>query len=71
LTIFTILFAISLVALIARFIYNSKVKKSGLEVPAVFPQKWRDFLLQEIQFYRDLEPEEKLQFESDIQHFLR
>jgi Mlc titration factor MtfA (ptsG expression regulator) len=71
LTIFNILFAISLVALIVRFIYNSKVKKSGFEVPDIFPQKWRDFLQQKIQFYSDLTSEEKLQFESDIQHFLR
>ena len=70
-TTFTILFAISLVALIARFIYNSKVKKSGFEVPEVFPQTWRDFLDQEIQFYKELKSEEKIQFESDIQRFLR
>jgi len=44
LTIFTILFAKSLIALIERFIYDSKVKKSGYKVPEVFPEDWRFFL---------------------------
>ena len=69
-TTFTILFAISLIALIGRFIYNDKVKKSGYKVPEVFPEDWRFFLEQEVQFYAHLNTEEKLLFESDIQYFL-
>lgn len=69
-TTFTILFAIVLIALIARFIYNSKVKKSGYKVPEIFPEDWRFFLKQEVQFYVNLSPEDKLLFESDIQGFL-
>ena len=69
-TTFTILFAISLIALIGRFIYNSKIRKSGYQVPEVFPEDWRFFLQKEIQFYANLNLEEKQVFESDILHFL-
>lgn len=69
-TTFTVLFAISLIALIGRFIYNSKVKKSGYKAPEVFPEDWRFFLQQKVQFYANLNLEEKLLFESKIQYFL-
>lgn len=69
-TTFTILFAISLIALIGRFIYNSKVRKSGYKVPEVFPEDWRFFLQKEVQFYANLSSEDKQLFELDILHFL-
>lgn len=68
---FTLLFALFLVSMLAWVIYRSKVKKSGLEVPEVFPETWRDFLLDKVQFYQELNETDRLLFESDVQKFLK
>ncbi|MFT7365013.1 MAG: Mlc titration factor MtfA (ptsG expression regulator) [Algoriphagus sp.] len=36
----------------------------------MFPEDWQFILQQEAQFYSNLNPEEKLLFESNIQYFL-
>lgn len=69
--IFTFLFISAIVALIIWAIYKSRVKKSGFDVPEVFPEKWRKFLLKEVRFYARLTAEEQTIFEADIQRFLR
>lgn len=51
--------------------YRSKVKKSGFKVPTVFPEKWKNFLENEVQFYANLNTDEKALFESDVLHFLK
>lgn len=68
---FTLLFALFLVSMLAWVIYRSKVKKSGLEVPEVFPETWRKFLLDKVQFYQELNETDRLLFESDVQKFLK
>lgn len=51
--------------------YRSLVKKSGYTVPPAFPEAWRSFLQEKVNFYQALSPSEKLRFEADIQHFLK
>lgn len=69
--IFTLLFALFLVSMLVWVIYRSKVKKSGLEVPEMFPETWRKFLLDKVQFYQELNDTDRLLFESDVQKFLK
>jgi len=68
---FTLLFALFLLCMLGWVIYRSKVKKSGLDVPEVFPPGWRKFLLEEVHFYKELSESDRLVFESDIQRFLK
>lgn len=70
-TIFTLLFAAFLIAMIGWTFYRSRFKKSGFEVPDNFPDVWRNFLEKEVNFYSNLNHSEKLEFQKDIQHFLR
>lgn len=58
-------------ALILWLILRPKARKSGFPVPIGFPQKWRIFLLTEVNFYANLSAEEKVRFEQDIQRFLQ
>lgn len=57
-------------ALIIWLILRPKGRKSGYPVPEVFPEKWRTFLLTEVNFYANLSTEDKERFEKDIQRFL-
>lgn len=68
--IFTLLFVAFLLGLIAWFIYHSRVKKSGYEVPPAFPEHWRSFLQQKVIFFAALSAAEKLRFEAAIERFL-
>lgn len=67
-TIFTILFALALIGLLAWAFL--KPRKSGLAVPESFPAKWRTFLSDNVRFYQRLSEEEKRKFEERIQRFL-
>ncbi len=69
--IFTLLFSASLLVLLVWVIYKSRNRKSGLDVPPVFPIHWRSFLLEKVNFYTALSAEEKIRFESTVQHFLK
>lgn len=57
--------------MLAWAFYFSKSKKSGLEIPKLFPSNWRSFLENEVQFYSKLRSGEKLRFESDVLEFLK
>lgn len=67
--IFTILFASVLLLLLAWAFFRPR--KSGLEVPEVFPADWSAFLLRKVRFYEELDGEEKRVFESRILGFLQ
>lgn len=69
--IFTFIFIIFIVLLIVWAIYKSKFKKSGIEVPEEFPDKWRKFLEQEVEFYSSLNSADRITFENDVQRFLK
>ena len=69
--IFTLLFSAALLSLIAWAIYRSFRNKSVYAVPPAFPEEWRTFLLEKVNFYKALSPSEKLRFEADIQYFLK
>lgn len=51
-------------------LFRPKQIKSGLAVPAVFPSKWRTYLMNEVRFYVVLSDEDKVLFEEDIREFL-
>lgn len=68
---FTLLFALFLLSMLGWVIYSSKVKKSGLDVPEVFPADWRAFLLDKVHFYKELSESDRLIFESDVLRFLK
>ncbi|WP_417612344.1 zinc-dependent peptidase [Owenweeksia hongkongensis] len=57
-------------ALIVWLIFRPKGRKSGFPIPETFPQKWRTFLLSEVNFYASLSAEDKERFERDILRFL-
>lgn len=57
-------------ALIIWLIFRPNRRKSGSDVPQVFPEKWRTFLLTEVNFYASLSASDKERFEKDIQRFL-
>lgn len=40
-------------------------------MPEIFPEKWRLYLLKEVNFYASLDEEDKSIFEADVQHFLK
>ncbi|MEP0711924.1 zinc-dependent peptidase [Algoriphagus sp.] len=58
------------IALILYLLFRPKGIKSGLQVPALFPEKWRLYLLQEVNFYASLSEEDKAVFEEGILRFL-
>lgn len=66
-TTFSLLF---FAALIIWLIVRPKDRKSGYPVPEVFPEKWKRFLLKEVNFYANLSKDERINFEKDIQRFL-
>jgi Mlc titration factor MtfA (ptsG expression regulator) len=53
------------------WVVKKKQPKSNLSVPNTFPLKWRAFLNAEVSFYRNLNEEDKAQFEKDILSFLK
>ncbi|WP_417589080.1 zinc-dependent peptidase [Owenweeksia hongkongensis] len=57
-------------ALIVWLIFRPKGRKSGFPIPETFPQKWRTFLLSEVNFYASLSTEDKERFERDVLRFL-
>lgn len=59
------------IALILYLLFRSKKIKSGLEVPEVFPDNWRLYLLKEVNFYASLDEDDKRIFEGDVQRFLK
>lgn len=67
-TIFTLLFASALLALLAWAFF--KPRKSGLAVPDAFPEQWRGFLSDKVRFYQELDQGEKRDFERKVKRFL-
>jgi len=66
-------YGIIIMALVAAgLIYSSRKKKRIVrqKVKAVFPETWRQILVDEVEFYSGLETEEKLAFETRIKRFL-
>jgi Mlc titration factor MtfA (ptsG expression regulator) len=59
------------IALILYLLFRPKGIKSGLKVPEVFPENWRLYLLQEVNFYTSLAEKDKAVFEADILRFLK
>lgn len=68
---FTLGFVILLLFFLIRYFYNSKVKKSGLQVPEEFPKAWKVFLDKTVRFYQELDEEDRGRFEVGIQKFLK
>lgn len=68
-TIFTLLFASLLLLLLAWSFFRPR--KSGLEVPTVFPLSWRAFLQEKVRFYKELDEGEKGVYESRVLRFLK
>ncbi|CAN5240183.1 hypothetical protein BH09BAC1_BH09BAC1_03630 [soil metagenome] len=61
------LFVIAVVLFIPMvFIY----RKKRISVPDAFPKTWRQYLLDTIKFYRNLDAAEQKQYEDDILYFL-
>ena len=59
------------ILLILYLLFRPKEIKSGFAVPEVFPEKWRIYLLQEVNFYASLTDTDKAAFEADILRFLK
>jgi Mlc titration factor MtfA (ptsG expression regulator) len=60
---------IIVVALGFLFLLYRKKKSKMIPIgPA--PEKWKKILTTHVNFYKNLNPEQRLQFESDVQHFL-
>lgn len=59
------------IVLILYLLFRPKGIKSGFDVPEVFPEKWRLYLDQEVNFYASLDKGEKAVFEADILRFLK
>jgi Mlc titration factor MtfA (ptsG expression regulator) len=59
------------IALILYLLFRPKSIKSGFNVPEVFPEKWKVYLLKEVNFYASLSDEDKAIFEADILRFLK
>lgn len=62
-----LLISILLLGVILLYYINRKKKPNP---PLAIPNKWRSILQGKVDFYRNLNTEQKLQFESDIAHFL-
>lgn len=52
-------------------IIKPKKKKSGFNTPDSFPMAWRTYLNTAVQFYRDLDSPQKIQFEEDVLDFFK
>lgn len=63
------LFLILVVAL-GFLILLYRRRKSGKISIGPAPEKWKKILTTQVNFYRNLNPEQQLRFESDVQHFL-
>ncbi len=66
------MFGLLIIVVIAAFgllWYNSR-KNKHTRVNTALPGKWKKLLTEQVIFYRNLNPAQKLQFESDIQRFL-
>ncbi|PZX61188.1 hypothetical protein LV84_00176 [Algoriphagus ratkowskyi] len=59
------------IALILYLLFRPKSIKSGFNVPEIFPEKWRVYLLQEVNFYASLAAEDQATFEADVLRFLK
>tara|TARA_R110002072_G_scaffold140286_1_gene284289 strand:+ start:185213 stop:186100 length:888 start_codon:yes stop_codon:yes gene_type:complete len=59
------------IALILFLLFRPKSIKSGFNVPEIFPEKWRLYLLKEVNFYASLNEEDKVIFEADVKRFLK
>ncbi|MEB2786006.1 zinc-dependent peptidase [Algoriphagus persicinus] len=59
------------IALILYLLFRPRGIKSGFDVPKVFPERWRLYLLKEVNFYASLSEEDKAIFEADILRFLK
>lgn len=64
----SILLGIIAVALLLYFLFGKK-KKKAIFTGSV-PDSWKRYLLEKVNFYQQLNPEEKVQFEIRVQHFL-
>lgn len=67
-TVLSILIGIALIILIASFAFRPKKKKTIELLP--FPENYRSILLEQVEFYKNLNPEKRTEFEERIQLFL-
>lgn len=59
------------VVLLFLFFFFSKNRKNRIPIKLIeTPGKWRTFLMEKVNFYRNLNEQQRLQFESDLQRFL-
>lgn len=65
---FWILILVAIVAFIFLWYKNRKANSAQSFGPA--PEKWRKILLSKVNFYRNLNTDQRLQFELDVQRFL-
>lgn len=61
---------IVIILLALYFLFFKKRKKSNSENLIATPEKWHTILLEKVNFYRNLDAVQRLQFESDLQRFL-
>lgn len=60
------------VLLILYFVLRKKKRPDKTEAPLLpIPKKWQPILTEKVNFYRNLNGEQRMQFEADIQRFLR
>jgi Uncharacterized protein conserved in bacteria len=53
------------------FFFVRKQKKAITDTTSIpFSKEWEIFLIQEVQFYKDLSPEDKIRFQNRVKHFL-
>ncbi|MGL1886159.1 MAG: zinc-dependent peptidase [Reichenbachiella sp.] len=60
---------VSVIAILAA-LYFLKTKNTPPKFPLLTPNKWKVILDKKVNFYRNLNKDQKIQFESDIQNFL-
>jgi Mlc titration factor MtfA (ptsG expression regulator) len=63
-----ILIAVFLFALLF-FFSTSKKKKNKIALAQPFPQEWHEYLLKEVQFYKELSASEQIRFQNKIKKF--
>lgn len=66
---FIILFVVAVFLVLASLFIMNRNKKKQLRVKA-FPASWRPILLEQVEFYRQLNNEQRVQFETRMQAFL-
>jgi len=64
-----IIFVLITALVILFFVLKGRRDKAEVLLPAI-PDKWRSVLIEKVNFYRNLDEEQRMQFESDIQRFL-